>query len=109
MAQAGVPFNAQGKPVLLTQISAAPDAESALGLRPMSLPVEPTNVAPVTLEGRHVRLEPLSHAHHADLCAIGLEPELWRLIPTQVRTPDEMVGVHSDGARRRSLKRKWGF
>lgn len=49
------------------------------------------NVTPVTLEGRHVRLEPLSQAHHADLCAIGLEPELWRFIPTQVRTPEEMA------------------
>jgi N-acetyltransferase len=48
-------------------------------------------VSPVTLEGRHVRLEPLSHAHHAGLCEIGLEPELWRLIPTQVRTPEEMA------------------
>jgi RimJ/RimL family protein N-acetyltransferase len=58
----------------------------------MSLPVEPMKVTPVTLEGRHARLEPLSLAHHADLCAIGLEPELWRFIPTQVGTPDEMRG-----------------
>ena len=44
----------------------------------------------VTLEGRHVRLEPLSRGHHVDLTAVGLEPELWRWIPTQVRTPEEM-------------------
>jgi RimJ/RimL family protein N-acetyltransferase len=48
------------------------------------------SVAPVTLEGRHVRLEPLSQAHHADLCAIGLEEALWRWIPTPVGTPEEM-------------------
>ena len=47
-------------------------------------------VAPVTLEGRHVRLEPLSQAHHAGLTAIGLDEELWRWIPTPVRTPEEM-------------------
>ncbi|HYL65430.1 MAG TPA: GNAT family protein [Candidatus Methylomirabilis sp.] len=47
-------------------------------------------IAPVTLEGRHMRLEPLSHAHHADLVAIGLAEELWRWIPTAVRTPEEM-------------------
>lgn len=47
-------------------------------------------IEPVTLEGRHVRLEPLSHAHHADLTAVGLDPELWRWIPTPVRTPEEM-------------------
>ncbi len=48
------------------------------------------NVSPVTLEGRHVRLEPLSQAHHADLAAVGLDAELWRWIPTPVRTPEEM-------------------
>ena len=49
-------------------------------------------VAPVTLEGRHVRLEPLSQAHHADLAALGLDEQLWRWIPVPVRTPDEMFG-----------------
>jgi RimJ/RimL family protein N-acetyltransferase len=48
------------------------------------------NVEPVTLEGRHVRLEPLSLDHHADLCAVGLDEELWRWIPTQVRTASDM-------------------
>jgi len=47
-------------------------------------------VAPVTLEGRHVRLEPLSQTHHAGLSAVGLPEELWRWIPTPVRTPEEM-------------------
>ena len=50
------------------------------------------NVPPVTLEGRHVRLEPLSQAHHADLSAVGLAEELWRWIPTPVRTREEMSG-----------------
>lgn len=48
------------------------------------------NVVPVVLEGRHVRLEPLSQAHHADLAAAGLDEELWRWIPVPVRTPEEM-------------------
>jgi RimJ/RimL family protein N-acetyltransferase len=48
------------------------------------------NVVPIVLEGRHVRLEPLSQAHHADLAAAGLDEELWRWIPTAVRTPEEM-------------------
>jgi N-acetyltransferase len=47
-------------------------------------------VAPVTLEGRHVRLEPLSQAHQPGLAAVGLGEELWRWIPTPVRTPEEM-------------------
>lgn len=48
-------------------------------------------VAPVTLEGRHVRLEPLARAHLAGLAAVGLDEELWRWIPTQVRTREEMA------------------
>lgn len=45
---------------------------------------------PITLEGRSVRLEPLTASHHAGLCEVGLDPELWRLIPYRVSTADEM-------------------
>jgi RimJ/RimL family protein N-acetyltransferase len=48
-------------------------------------------VAPVTLEGKHVRLEPLAMAHLTGLAEVGLDDELWRWIPTQVRTPEEMA------------------
>lgn len=48
-------------------------------------------IAPVTLEGRHVRLEPLSRAHRDALIAVGLDEELWRWIPDPVRTPQEMA------------------
>jgi RimJ/RimL family protein N-acetyltransferase len=48
------------------------------------------NVAPVALEGRHVRLESLSQAHQPDLATVGLDEALWRWIPTPVRTPEEM-------------------
>jgi RimJ/RimL family protein N-acetyltransferase len=47
---------------------------------------------PVTLEGRSVRLEPLAAAHHTALCEVGLDAELWRLIPYRVSTADEMRG-----------------
>lgn len=47
---------------------------------------------PVTLTGRSVRLEPLNLAHLDDLCAVGLDPELWRWIPNQVSTREEMRG-----------------
>jgi N-acetyltransferase len=47
-------------------------------------------VEPVTLEGDHVRLEPLSLAHHDALCAIGLDEDLWRWTHSQIRTPEEM-------------------
>ncbi len=48
------------------------------------------NIAPVTLEGTHVRLEPLSISHLEGLCAVGLDPELWRWTTSQVKTLDEM-------------------
>ena len=34
-------------------------------------------VEPVTLEGRHIRLEPLAEAHAADLFEAGRDPEIW--------------------------------
>jgi RimJ/RimL family protein N-acetyltransferase len=36
---------------------------------------------PTILTGRRARLEPLTHAHAADLEAVTTEPELWRFIP----------------------------
>ena len=45
----------------------------------------------ITLEGRYVRLEPLTQTHHAALCAVGLDPELWELIPYRVATPEDMA------------------
>jgi len=52
---------------------------------------EEMNVAPVMLEGSHVRLEPLAKAHLAGLAQVGLEEELWRWIPVPVRTVEEMA------------------
>lgn len=48
------------------------------------------NLHPVTLNGNYVRLEPLSYAHHVNLCEVGLDEELWRLTMTLIRTPEEM-------------------
>jgi len=48
-------------------------------------------VSPVLLEGVRVRLEPLAKAHLAGLAEVGLDEELWRWIPTPVRTPEEMA------------------
>jgi len=48
-------------------------------------------VMPVTLEGTHVRLEPLAKTHLAGLAAVGLDEELWRWIPTSVGTREEMA------------------
>jgi len=48
-------------------------------------------VSPMMLEGAHVRLEPLARVHLAGLAEVGLDEELWRWIPTPVRTQEEMA------------------
>ena len=49
------------------------------------------NVAPVTLEGSRVRLEPLSLERHWDgLLAIGLDADLWRWTLNQCETPGQL-------------------
>ena len=49
------------------------------------------DLQPVTLEGRHVRLEPLDLARHWEgLRAVGLEPELWRFTAARVRDEAEL-------------------
>jgi N-acetyltransferase len=49
------------------------------------------NPQPIALEGVHVRLEPLSESHLDSLCAVGLDPELWKWIPLQVLDRDQMI------------------
>ena len=47
-------------------------------------------IGPVTLEGRHVRLEPVSLAHVPALWRAGAYEEIWRYIPYAVHSEDEM-------------------
>jgi RimJ/RimL family protein N-acetyltransferase len=61
------------------------------GAQNQSVKLEPIRLEPVILQGHVVRLEPLTRAHHAALCEVGLEPELWKWIPFSVGTPDEMA------------------
>lgn len=49
-------------------------------------------LTPVTLSGEHVRLEPLSAAHHDALCEAVRDGELWRLWYTVIPEPAEMHG-----------------
>ena len=46
--------------------------------------------APVTLSSADVRLEPLTPEHVPALVRVGLDPALWRLIPTQITSAEEM-------------------
>jgi RimJ/RimL family protein N-acetyltransferase len=49
------------------------------------------DVRPVTLEGEHVRLEPLTMAHHAALWEIAKDHELWRWTATNIRAPEDLT------------------
>ena len=42
------------------------------------------------LQGAHVRLEPLTADHLDALCAVGLDPELWKVTTSRVRSWEEM-------------------
>jgi RimJ/RimL family protein N-acetyltransferase len=45
---------------------------------------------PVVLEGRHVRLEPLSLDHLDDLAKVAFDEEIWRWTSERALSPDEL-------------------
>jgi RimJ/RimL family protein N-acetyltransferase len=49
------------------------------------------SLEPITLEGARIRLAPLSLAHHARLCEIGLDEQLWRSTTIQLQTSEDML------------------
>jgi RimJ/RimL family protein N-acetyltransferase len=48
------------------------------------------NLQPIVLEGRHVRLVPMTPEHVPALWEAGRDPELWRLTVSQVHSPADM-------------------
>ena len=59
------------------------------------------HVAPITLTGEAVRLEPLSLDHHAGLCEAGLDPAIWRWTNVRISTAEDMRGYIEDALRLR--------
>jgi RimJ/RimL family protein N-acetyltransferase len=49
------------------------------------------DIRPVVLEGQVVRLVPLTRDHQSALCAVGLDPELWRWTTNVVTTSQQMT------------------
>lgn len=63
-------------------------------------------IEPVILEGKHVRLEPLSMDHLEGLSRDGLEESLWELIPYPVRSMSDMakyISAALDGQRQGTM------
>jgi RimJ/RimL family protein N-acetyltransferase len=50
-------------------------------------------ISPVTLAGRHARLEPLAPAHFESLARHGADAEVWRWMPSRRADPRESVRV----------------
>jgi RimJ/RimL family protein N-acetyltransferase len=47
-------------------------------------------IEPVTLEGRLVRLEPLSLDHTSALCEVGLDPDIWKFTLVMISNEEDM-------------------
>lgn len=56
----------------------------------------PIAIEPVSLEGQHVRLEPLSLDHLEQLCEVGLDAELWRWTTSSPRTREDLRAYMQD-------------
>jgi RimJ/RimL family protein N-acetyltransferase len=70
----------------------------------------PDRVAPATLDGRRVRMEPLSLERHWEgLVAIGLEPELWKWTLSRCTTPEALRGYLDTALREQSEGRSLPF
>ena len=60
-------------------------------------------VEPITLTGKHIRLEPLSEAHLDGLSAVGFEPSIWRYIPHEpIDSREKMAGLIQNLLRKKS-------
>ncbi len=62
-----------------------------------------------TLTGTHVHLVPLSRDHVSALCEVGLDPELWRWVPTNVETVDGMRAFVTEALAERDAGRAIPF
>ena len=64
---------------------------------------------PVTLEGRIVRLEPLTFDHVPGLAAVGLDPEVWRLTIARPQTEDDLRAWAASTIRAREAGTEFPF
>ncbi len=52
----------------------------------------------VTLTGQHVRIEPLTATHVADLALVAVEPEMWAYLPARASRDETEVAAWIAGA-----------
>ena len=56
-------------------------------------------LASITLKGTMVTLVPMLRSHLDDLCAVGLDPDLWSMTTIRVASPSEMYDYIEDALR----------
>jgi len=61
------------------------------------------DLTPTVLEGTHIRLVPLTTAHHPRLCEIGLDERLWRATTIRLETADDMLKYVQQALHEQSL------
>jgi len=73
-------------------VSGSPGAsQSAADIRPKDLVAGAGGLAPAVLDGRRVRMEPLSLGMHWEgLLAIGTDPDLWKWTLNVCETPEQL-------------------
>lgn len=62
------------------------------------------DVTPVTLDGRWVRLEPLTQDHASDLLSAGRDEEIWRYMPVAMPQRVEEMRAWIDDARAKQTR-----
>lgn len=68
----------------MPRVSASRSSADAADVR------RPLRLEPVTLDGRHVRLEAVAERHFAALCAAGADAAIWTWYPLQLDRPERM-------------------
>ena len=58
----------------------------------------------VTLEGKTIRLEPLSKDHLDALAKVGLDPDIWDLNPRNIATRDQLAEYVADAIRAAEIR-----
>jgi RimJ/RimL family protein N-acetyltransferase len=67
------------------------------------------SLGPITLTGRHVRLEPMRPEHGAALLAAGRASEVWEWMPTRPVNPETMEGWLKKAMHAESQGREYPF
>jgi RimJ/RimL family protein N-acetyltransferase len=66
-------------------------------------------LGPITLSGKHIRLEPMRPAHAAQLLEAGLAPEIWEWMPARPVTAEAMHAWLAKAMQAEAAGREYAF